>query len=256
MSFQSLRYLFFSAVSLSLFIGNSLTFAQVVVPTIPSGSSTTIPSGSSTNTPTTNPVNTSTRFSCQYYNNIHTVMYQPQSQPGQFFPWAAPQALGGGWTSQNRCEAIAQRLELYRPDGLQELQIARENNENIICVTTEANPSCRIVLTVPRNRDPYTIRSSIFSNLTTADNGDQTIAVNTYTNPGGGGINELYNFGRRLLGGKNTINSSDSSKNGINLKPFLAAEDGGTATQLRNGVSISRLSQPQRQMILNPRLFR
>lgn len=256
MSSQLLRYLLLSGLSLSLFIGNSLAFAQVVVPTIPSSSTTTVPSGSSTNIPTPNSVDTvdtSTRFSCQYYNGIHTVMYQPQSQPGQFFPWAAPKALGRGWSPQNRCQAIAQRLELYRPDGLQELQIARENNENIICVTTEANPSCRIVLTVPRDKDPYAIRSSIFSNLTTADNGQQTIAVNTYTNRNRGGVNELYNFGRTLLGDKNTINSS---KNGINLKPFLAPEDGGTATQLRNGVSISRPSQPQKQTILNPRLFR
>jgi hypothetical protein len=180
-------------------------------------------------------------------------MYQPQSRPGQFFAWAAPQALGGGWSPQNRCEAIAQRLELYRPDGLQELQITRENNENIICVTTEANPGCRIVLTVPRDKDPYSIRSSIFSNLTTADSGQQTTAVNTYTNRGRGSVNELYNLGRTILGGQNTVNSAT---NGINLKPFLAPEDGGTATKLRNGVSIGRQTQPQNRTILNPGLFR
>ncbi|MBD2296348.1 hypothetical protein H6G06_23405 [Anabaena sphaerica FACHB-251] len=256
MSSQPLQYLFLSSLSLSLFIGNSLAFAQtdsVVVPTVPSGSTTTVPSGSSTNIPTSTPVDTSTRFSCQYYNGRYTVMYQPQSQAGQFFAWAAPQSLGGGWTPQNRCEAIANRLELYRPDGLQELQIARENNENIICVTTEANPGCRIVLTVPRDKDPYAIRSSIFSNLATADNGQQTTAVNTYANRGRGGVNELYNLGRTLLGGNS---QASSSRNGINLKPFLAPEDGGTATKLRNGVSIGRQSQPQKGSILNPRLFR
>jgi hypothetical protein len=164
-------------------------------------------------------------------------MYQPQSQPGQFFPWAAPQALGSAWTPQNRCEAIANRLELYRPDGLQELQIARQNNENIICVTTEAIPTCRI-----------------FSNLATADNGQQTIAVNTYTNRGRGGVNELFNLGRTLLGsGKNQVSST---RNGINLRPFLAPEDGGTATNLRNGVSIGSQSPPQNPTILKPGLFR
>ena len=163
MGLKSFQYLLCSSLSLSLLIAPSVAFAQtdgsVVVPTIPSGSSTTVPSGTSTTVPsgtsttvpsstttsTTTPVDTSTRFSCQYYNGRYTVMYQPQSQPGQFFAWAAPQTLGGGWSSQNRCQAIAQRLELYRPDGLQELQIARENNENIICVTTQANPGCRIV---------------------------------------------------------------------------------------------------------------
>lgn len=253
MSSQPLQCLLFTSLSISLLIGNSVAFAQVVVPTVPSGSTTTVPTGTSTNTPTSTPVDTSTRFSCQYYNGRYTVMYQPQSQPGQFFAWAAPQALGGGWTPQNRCEAIAQRLELYRPDGLQELQIARENNENIICVTTEAIPGCRIVLTVPRDKDPYTIRSSIFSNLTTSDSGQQTTAVNTYTNRSRGGVNDLYNLGRTILGGNNSVSSS---KNGINLKPFLAREDGGTATKLRNGVSIGRQSQPQNRTILNPGLFR
>jgi hypothetical protein len=180
-------------------------------------------------------------------------MYKPQSQPGQYFAWAAPQALGGGWNPQLRCEAIANRLELYRPDGLQELQIARENNENIVCVTTEANPNCRIVLTVPRNLDPYNVRSSIFSNLTAADNGQQTAAVNTYANRGQGNINDLYNLGRTILGGKNNVSSSN---NGINLKPFLAPEDGGTATKLKNGVSLGRQSKPQNRTILNPRSFK
>ncbi|WP_353932842.1 COP23 domain-containing protein [Okeanomitos corallinicola TIOX110] len=259
MASQPLHYLLLGSLSLSLLIGNSTAFAQtdsVVVPTVPSGSTTTVPSGTSTGTPTSTPVDTSTRFSCQSYNSRYTVMYQPQSQPGQFFAWAAPQTLGGGWSAENRCQAIAQRLELYRPDGLQELQIARENNENIICVTTEANPSCRILLTVPRDKDPYAIRSSIFSNLATADNGQQTTAVNTYTNRGWGGTNDLYNLGRTLLGGNSTVNNVSSSKNGINLKPFLAPEDGGTATQLRNGVSFGRQFQPQNRTILNPGLFR
>ncbi|MEA5576629.1 COP23 domain-containing protein [Anabaena sp. UHCC 0451] len=259
MSSKSRQFLLSSSLIMSLFIGNSVAFAQsdsVVVPTVPSGSTTTVPSGSPTNIPptSTTPIDSSTRFSCQYYNGQYTVMYQPQSRQGQFFAWAAPQALGGGWTAQNRCEAIANRLELYRPDGLQELQIARENNENIICVTTEANPGCRILLTVPRNKDPQTIRSSIFSNLASADNGQQTTAVNTYANRGQGGVNELYNLGRTLLGGAN--NRPTSSRNGINLKPFLAPEDGGTATNLRNGVSIGRQSPPQNRTILNPRLFR
>ncbi|AFZ56088.1 hypothetical protein H6G54_18600 [Anabaena cylindrica FACHB-243] len=257
MSLQPLQVLFLSSLSLSLLLSNSVAFAQVdgvVVPTVPSGSSTTVPPRPSTNIPTSSTVDSSKRFSCQYYNGRYTVMYQPQSQPGQFFAWAAPQALGGGWTPQNRCEAIATRLELYRPDGLQELQIAVENNENIICVTTEANTGCRIVLTVPRGQDPYAIRSSVFNNLATADNGQQTIAVNTYANRNQGGTNELYNLGRSLLGGGN--NRANSSKNGINLKPFLDRQDGGTATNLRNGVSIGRPSRPQNTTILNPRLFR
>lgn len=249
MSLQPLKFAFLSSLGLSLFLGNSVAFAQVVVPTTSTGTTST-----TTTTSTSTPVDSSTRFSCQLYNGQYTVMYQPESIPGQFFPWAAPASLGGGWTPQKRCDAIAERLELYRPDGLQELQTAFENNENIICVTTEANTGCRIVLTVPRDKDPITVRNSIFQNLATADSGQQTIAVNTYTNRNQGGVNQIYNLGRTLLGGKKA--PVTSAKKGINLKPFLDAKDGGTATNLRNGVAIGRQPKPQIRSILNPRLFR
>ena len=275
MSSHLLKFISLSGLGLALCLGNSVALAQydpsgstndndgVVVPTIPSGGTSTpsgrsIPIDRSTTTPSSPSVNSANRFSCQYYNGQYTVMYQPQSQPGQYFPWAAPAALGGGWNPQRRCEAIASRLELYRPDGLQELQTATENNENTVCVTTEANSSCRIVLTVPRDKDPYVVRNSVFQNLTTADSGQQTAAVNTYTSSGQGGANDLYNLGRTLLGNSN--NSVSSSRSGINLKPFLDPKDGGNATKLRNGVAIRGQSKPtstrQVPIRLNPGNFR
>jgi hypothetical protein len=177
-------------------------------------------------------------------------MYQPQSQPGQYFPWAAPQSLGGGWDAQRRCQAIAQRLESYRLDGLQELQIGVENSENIICVTTEIQANCRIVLTVPRGKDPYTIRNSVFQNLTTADNGQQTVAVRTYAGSNGDG---LYKLNGTLLGTNNRVSSS---KNGIDLKPYLDPKDGGTGRKLRNGVAIRGNTTRQAPSRLNPGKFR
>lgn len=250
MFFKPLKLVFLSSFGLSLVLGNAAalaqsnnsTFGSVVVPTIPTGDTSTptpinIPT---TNIPTTTPnVTGDTRFSCQFHNGQYTVMYQPQSIPGQFFPWAAPAALGGGWSPEKRCQAIASRLELYRPDGLQELQIATQNNENIICVTTEANSFCRILLTVPRNKDPYVIRNSVFQNLITADSGQQTIAVNTFRHRGRTGLNDLYNLGRSLLG--DDKNPPPVSRTAINLKPYLAPQDGGT------------LGQPKR---LNPGNFR
>ena len=247
----ALRLLSLSSVSLSVFLGSYTVFAQVVVPTIPSGS-TTVPTGSTT-VPTGSTNNSSTRFSCQFYNGKYTVMYEPVSRPGQYFAWAAPQTLGGGWDSQKRCQAIASRLEQYRPDGLQELQIAVENRENIICVTTQAIPSCRIVLTVPRDKDPYAVRSSVFENLVSADNGQQTVAVNTYSNRNTGGAKEIYNLGQSLLRGNNQGNNSGS---GINLKPYLDPQDGGTGTNLTKGTVIRSNNNNGRQIRLNPGLFR
>jgi len=247
-------------LGLSLCLGNSAAMAQynpsgdgVVVPTVPSGgTSAPVPIDTSTGVPPSPSTDGTARFTCQIYNGQYTVMYQPQSQPGQYFPWAAPAALGGGWNPERRCPAIASRLEQYRPDGLQELQTSVQNNENIVCVTTEANPTCRIVLTVPRGKDPFVIRNSIFQNLTTADSGQQTVAVNTYGDRSSGG-NELYNLGRTLLGSGN--NRVSSSRSGINLKPFLDVKDGGTARNLRNGVAIRRQSAPN-SVRLNPGNFR
>jgi hypothetical protein len=260
MSLQSLRFLLLSSLGCSVFLGNGLAFAQVVVPTVPSGSSTTVPSGSTTvpsgssnPIPTSTTVDSNTRFSCQYNNGQPTVMYQPQSQPGQYFSWAAPQTLGGGWDSQKRCQAIASRLESYRPDGLQELQIGVQNNENIICVTTEAQPGCRIVLTVPRGKDPYTIRNSVFQNLTTADSGQQTIAVNTYANRNRNNRDSLFNLGQTLLGGNNQVNDSQS---GINLKPYLDPQDGGNGGKLTNSTGIRRNTRLKSPIRLNPGSFR
>ena len=256
---KPLKLIFLSSLGLSLFLGNSAALAQfndsnsgdVVVPTIPSGG-TSMPTGTPTDVPTSTPTITSgTRFSCQLQNGQYTVMYQPQNMPGQFFPWAAPAALGGGWTPQRRCDAIASRLELYRPDGLQELQTAVENNENIVCVTTEANPFCRILLTVPRGQDPFVVRNSVFQNLMTADSGQQTTAVNTYGDRNRGGVSELYNLGRTLLGNGN--NRATASRSGINLKPYLAPQDGGT---LRNNAGNNPPSPPQSPTRLNPGNFR
>ena len=64
------------------------------------------------------------RFFCQFTRGQYTVMYAPKSRPNEAFPWAIPQALGGGWSPELRCLEISRRLERYRPDGLLELQTA------------------------------------------------------------------------------------------------------------------------------------
>lgn len=264
---QPLKFLFLSGLGLSLVFGHSAAFAQVrggsgdiVVPTSPAGNGrtstttrTTGPGSTSTTTTTTNtssPIDSANRFSCQFYNGQYTVMYQPESQPGQYFAWATPRTLGDGWNAQKRCDTIAQRLESYRPDGLVELKTAVENRENILCVTTEANPYCRIVLTVPGNQDPYAVRNSVFQNLATADSGQQTFGVNTYTNNN----DELSNLGRTIFGGGK---KPSASKDPINLKPFLDRSDRGTGGKLTNGVSLGRQqSQPQTGYRLDPKKFR
>lgn len=249
---QPIKFLLLAGLGLSLFAGNSVqaqSNGDVVVPTgRSSGGSPTVSTGTRTRTndsvTTDGSVQTAERFVCRLHNGQYTVMYQPRSQPGKLFAWATPQSLSGPWDAQTRCTTIAQRLESYRPDGLSELQTAVENRQNIVCVTTEDNPSCRIVLTVPPGRDAFVVRNSVFENLVTADNGQETFGVNTFGNRGND-VQDLYNMGRSVLGGNKPQVSA--SKSPINLKPYLSQEDRGTGTGLRNGVSIRRNNTPTRQ---------
>jgi len=193
-----------------------------------------------------------TRFACQTVNGQYTVMYYPESQPAQAYAWATPTALGGGWTSQRRCEAISQRLESYRPDGLLEMQTAIENNHNVVCVTTEARGDCRIVFTVPPGQDAALTRDRVFENLTIADSGQSTQGVSTFTN--GRDNNDLTDQVSQILGvdlpSLGSQRPLSRPSRGINLKPFLDPADGGTGTMLRGGTA--GRSNPR----LNPDRFR
>ncbi len=201
-------------------------------PTTPTTSPTT--TSGSTGSGSTGPISQNSRFSCQLLNGQYTVMYHPQSQPNQSFAWATPSGLGGGWDSERRCNEISRRLESYRPDGLQEMRTAVQNNYNTVCVTTQSVAACRIVLTVPPGQDPTSTRDRVFQNLTVADSGQQTQAVNTFVNGGNqtSQINQLLNLGRSILGGGNHRLATNS----IDLRPFLDRADGGTGTKLQGGV--------------------
>lgn len=204
--------------------------------------STTNPSGTTTTTAS------GTRFTCEMVNGQYTVMYHPESQPSQSYPWAVPSNMGGGWDATRRCNEISRRLESYRPDGLLEMKTGMENGYNTVCVTTERVSSCRIVLTVPNGQDPTSTRDRVFQNLTVADSGQQTQGVNTYT---GGGGNSIVDQIGRVIGGLSGIGRATGSADGINLRPFLDRRDGGTGEQL--GRAAVNRSTPRR---LNPGNFR
>jgi hypothetical protein len=198
--------------------------------------STTGRNGSST----PSPVTTGTRFTSQLFNGQYTVMYMPENQPNQMYPWAIPSAMGGGWDPQRRSNEIARRLESYRPDGLVEMKTGFENGYNTICVTTERVPACRIVLTVPNGQDPQTTRDRVFQNLSVADSGQQTQGVFTYGSNGRdtdilGDIGKVIGIG----GGRRSSSAGVTNRSGINLKPFLSPRDGGTGERLSGGLQRS-----------------
>jgi Circadian oscillating protein COP23 len=204
------------------------------VPSRPSGSPIATPLPSTGNVPLS-----AVRFSCQASNGRYSVMYQPESQPSKYFAWAVPQQMGGGWTPEKRCREISARLELYRPDGLVEMQTGTENGYNTVCVTTDNVPGCRIVFTVPKGQDPVATRDGVFSNLAIADSGQQTAGVYTYQdNSGKALLNQIGGALKVDLGGLLGTQANPvaaPARTGIALKPFLDRADGGSGAQLQSG---------------------
>ncbi|MGG6265089.1 COP23 domain-containing protein [Leptolyngbya sp. AN03gr2] len=240
-----------TALSLgALMVAGSAAMAQtapgdVVIPTEPDrGNTTPIPTRPG-DTTIPSPTAAGTRFACRINNGQNTVMYFPESQPNQAYPWAVPSTLGGGWSSDRRCNEIARRLESYRPDGLVEMRTGFENGYNTICVTTDRVPTCRIVLTVPPGQDPTVTRDRVFQNLSVADSGQQTQGVVTF---GGGRSDVLDQLGRAI-----GIRNRRSTNSNINLKPFLSPRDGGTGERLVGGVQ-TRSNRPATRT--TPRIFR
>jgi hypothetical protein len=133
------------------------------------------------------------------------------------------------------------------------MRTAVENGYNTVCVTTQKTSDCRIVLTVPVGQDPTITRDRVFQNISVADSGQQTQAVNTYSERGWNGALGNGSLGRnsdRWLSKLPNLVRSRSSSSGINLRPFLDPADGGTGRNLQGGISIS----PGRR--LNPASFR
>ena len=182
-----------------------------------------------------------TRFTCELVNGEYTVMYYPESQPDEGYPWAIPTQLGGGWTPERRCDEITARFETYRQDGLLELTTGVENGYDTICVTTQLDPTdCRIVLTVPPGQDPQLTRDLIFDNLLVADDGGSTQGV--YTFGDGQSNRDILGEIGNVINGKN--DKPSSSPENIDLRPFLDPADGGTGELLKSN---SAAPQPQTQ---------
>lgn len=194
-------------------------------------------SGNSSDRSTPPTTNADTRFTCDYVNGEYTVMYNPENQSNNAYPWAIPSALGGGWTPEKRCNEITNRLESYRADGLQEMSTGVENGYDTVCVTTRVDPTdCRLVFTVPPGQDPQVTRDLVFENLLVADDGQATQGVYTYGDGGNSGdiVNDIGNV--LGVGKVKPGNSPDK----IDLRPFLAPTDGGTGARLKNSATPNR----------------
>jgi len=118
--------------------------------------------------------------------DIWTVMYDndkdiPQPWLGMVIP------MGGGWTELKRCEAIADRLEKFRQDGLLAIDYRSDPNtpqQEVICVKTKLSGNgCPLLLTLDLGVDGYgalrDITGGLRSGTTVYQNDSDALAANS-----------------------------------------------------------------------------
>ena len=109
-------------------------------------------------------VSESSRFYCalqadsQRGGEVWTVMYRYGNKQAK--PWLGMvRTMGEDWDTQNRCEEIAKRLDLYREDGLLGFEYRSDPNtpgQYVVCAKIKVSgDSCPLVVTLLPEDDPY-----------------------------------------------------------------------------------------------------
>ena len=151
------------------------------------------------------------RFSCQNQpdtqrgSEVWTVMYRHDKSPQ---PWLKMvTTLGGGYTPLKRCEEIAERLEIYRKDGLTQLTYRRDSNtpnQYVICAKTKlSGDNCPLLVTLKPGSETEAYKE--LQDMT------EDLQNGTGVYQGGGGKQVVPNF--------------SPASPVIDLTPFLAEED-------------------------------
>ena len=103
------------------------------------------------------------RFYCELQadssrgGEVWTVMYRHE---GGVKPWLRMvREMGEDWDTPKRCEAIAERLEIFRQDGLLTFDYRTDPNtprQYVICAKTKlSGDNCPLVLTLKPEDNPY-----------------------------------------------------------------------------------------------------
>jgi hypothetical protein len=117
-------------------------------------------------------VSEQSQFSCQMqpYQNEGQVWTVVRHDGRTVLPWMRMiNEFGGGWNSAKRCEEIANRLELFRKDGLIALEYrsdAKTPNQYVICAKTKKSlDNCPLLVTLNPKEEPYKVFSQTLSAL-------------------------------------------------------------------------------------------
>ena len=90
--------------------------------------------------------------------DVWTVMYRYSNKQAK--PWLRMvRTMGGDWDTQSRCEEIANRLDIYRQDGLVGFEYRTDPNtpgQYVICAKTQVSDNnCPLVVTLLPEDNPY-----------------------------------------------------------------------------------------------------
>jgi hypothetical protein len=117
-------------------------------------------------------VSEQSQFSCQMqpYQNEGQIWTVVRNDGKTTLPWMRMiNEFGGGWNTAKRCETIADRLELFRKDGLIALDYRSDPqtpNQYVICAKTKkSQDNCSLLVTLKPKQDPYKAFSSTFDAL-------------------------------------------------------------------------------------------
>ena len=150
----------------------------------------------------------SSRFYCALQSDsngqeVWTVMHR-HTKGTQ--PWLKMvSALGDDWTTKKRCMEVANRLDIFRLDGLIELSYRDDPNtpkQSVICVKTRIDGNnCPLLVTLKPGVDPYLTLRDMASALLSGEG--------------------VYQSGK----GGSQISSFSPASPVIKLDSFLSAED-------------------------------
>jgi hypothetical protein len=103
-------------------------------------------------------------FSCSTSNGVPTTVAKTSHRITPVIRWVSDFGGEVGYTPQKRCEEVSNRFQQYYNQGvLNFVTTGRENNQNIICVSSEKGGACQgLLFTLKPSDNPSLVIGQMF----------------------------------------------------------------------------------------------
>lgn len=103
-------------------------------------------------------------FSCAIKNGVPTTVAQSSRPDIPVIRWVSDFGDEVGYTPQKRCEEVSNRFQQYYNQGvLNFVTTGRQNNQNIVCVSSEKGGACQgLLFTLKPNDNPSNVIQQMF----------------------------------------------------------------------------------------------